>query len=117
MARTWLSLLSASDPERTFELGRREARSRVTRLTALIEANEGAGAEEMLLGAEAERDRLTNTTAEFREEADVLQLLLDTLETAEGEAQTRYLAPVVSRVEPYLKMLLPGSNIVLDENL
>ena len=89
----------------------------VTRLTALIEANEGAGVEEMLLGAEAERDRLTNTITEFQEEVDVLQMLLDTLETAEGEAKTRYLAPVVSRVEPYLKMLLPGSNIVLDENL
>ena len=73
--------------------------------------------EEMLLTAEAERDRLTSTIAEFQEEAEVLQLLLDTLETAEGEAKTRYLAPVVRRVEPYLKMLLPGSNIVLDENL
>ena len=30
----------------------------VTRLTALIEANEGAGIEEALLAAEAERDRL-----------------------------------------------------------
>ena len=89
----------------------------ITRLTTLIEANEAAGVEEMLLAAEAERDRLTGTIAEFEREADVLQLLLDTLETAEGEAKARYLAPVVSRVEPYLKMLLPGSNIVLDENL
>jgi len=89
----------------------------ITRLTTLIEANEAAGVEEMLLAAEAERDRLTGTIAEFERETDVLQLLLDTLETAEGEAKARYLAPVVSRVEPYLKMLLPGSNIVLDENL
>jgi DNA repair exonuclease SbcCD ATPase subunit len=89
----------------------------VTRLTALIEANEGAGVEEMLLTAEAERDRLTSAAAEMQQEAEVLQLLLDTLDTAEGEAKTRYLTPVVSRVEPYLKMLLPGSNIVLDENL
>jgi energy-coupling factor transporter ATP-binding protein EcfA2 len=89
----------------------------VTRLTALIEANEGAGVEEMLLTAEAERDRLTSAAAEMQQEAEVLQLLLETLDTAEGEAKTRYLAPVVSRVEPYLKMLLPGSNIVLDENL
>ena len=89
----------------------------VTRLTALIEANEGAGVEEMLLAAEAERDRLTSTVAEFEHEAAVLQLLLETLETAEGEAKTRYLAPVVGRVEPYLKMLLPEANIVLDEDL
>ena len=89
----------------------------VTRLTALIEANEGVGVEEVILDTEAERDRLTSTIAEMEQEADVLQLLLDTLETAEGDAKTRYLFPVVSRVEPYLKMLLPGSTIILDENL
>ena len=89
----------------------------VTRLTALIEANEGAGVEEVLLATEAERDRLMSTITEFEQEAAVLQLLLETLEAAEGEAKTRYLAPVVGRVEPYLKMLLPGANIVLDEDL
>jgi len=89
----------------------------VTRLTALIEANEGTGVEEMLLATEAERDRLTSAVAEFEKEAAVLELLLETLEAAEGEAKTRYLAPVVGRVEPYLKMLLPGANIVLDEDL
>lgn len=89
----------------------------VTRLTALIEANEGAGVEEALLVAEAERDRLASAVAEFEKEAAVLQLLLDTLEAAEGEAKTRYLAPVISRVEPYLKMLLPGADIVIDEDL
>jgi chromosome segregation ATPase len=89
----------------------------VTRLNAMIEANEGAGIEEMLLATEAERDRLSSAVAEFEKEAAVLQLLLETLEAAEGEAKTRYLAPVVSRVEPYLKMLLPGANIVLDEDL
>ena len=91
----------------------------VTRLTALIEANEGAGVEEMLLVAEAERDRLASAVAEFEKEATVLQLLSETLEAAEGEAKTLYLAPVISRVEPaYLKMmLLPGADIVLDEDL
>jgi chromosome segregation ATPase len=89
----------------------------VTRLTALIEANEGTGVEEMLLAAEAERSRLTSMVAEFEQEAAVLQLLLDKLETAESEAKNRYLAPVVGRVQPYLKMLLPGADIVLDEDL
>jgi uncharacterized protein YhaN len=89
----------------------------VTRLTALIEAHEGAGVEEMLLSAEAERDRLTSVIAEFEREAEVLRLLLETLETAESEAKNRYLAPVIGRVEPYLKMLLPGAEIVLDEDL
>lgn len=89
----------------------------VTRLTALVDANEGAGVEEMLLATLAERDRLAAAVAEFEREAPVLQLLLETLETAEREAKNRYLAPVVGRVQPYLKMLLPGADIVLDENL
>ena len=69
-----------------------------------------------LLAAEAERDRLAGMVAEFEQGVAVLQLLLDSLETAESEAKNRYLAPVISRVEPYLKMLLPGADIVLDEN-
>jgi len=39
-----------------------------------------------------------------------------TLRQAEREAKALYLAPVVSRLEPYLKMLLPGTGLVLDEN-
>jgi hypothetical protein len=104
---------SATNHQRSVaDLGRE-----VTRLTALIEANEGAGIEELLLAAEAERNCLASMLAEFEQEAAVLQLLLDKLETAESEAKNRYLAPVVARVEPYLKMLLPGANIVLDEDL
>jgi energy-coupling factor transporter ATP-binding protein EcfA2 len=89
----------------------------VTRLKALVEANEGAGVEETILANEAERERLTSAVAEFEQEAAVLQLLSETLEAAEYEAKNRYLAPVVGRVQPYLKMLLPGANIVLNEDL
>src|SRR5271167_3407904 len=81
------------------------------------EVPEGVGVEEILLAAEAERDHLTSVVAEFEQEAEVLRLLLATLETAESEAKNRYLAPGVTRVEPYLKMLLPGAAIVLDEDL
>jgi uncharacterized protein YhaN len=94
-----------------------ELGNEVIRLATLIEANEGAGVEELLVAAEAERERLTTTVAEFEQESAVLQLLSDTLETAEREAKSRYLAPVVTRVEPYLKMLIPGADLVLDEDL
>ena len=53
----------------------------------------------------------------LEEEAAALGLLLDTLRQAESEAKAKYLAPVTSRVEPYLRMLLPGADVVLDENL
>ncbi|MFZ2159518.1 MAG: hypothetical protein WAV72_25820, partial [Bradyrhizobium sp.] len=94
-----------------------ELGNEVIRLTTLIEANEGAGIEELLAVAEAEQHRLASNVADFEQETAVLKLLSDTLETAEREAKTRYLAPVVSRVEPYLKMLIPGAGLVLDEDL
>jgi uncharacterized protein YhaN len=89
----------------------------VTRLTALIQAQEGLGVEEQVLSKQAERDRLREAVRGYEQDAAVLRLLLDTLESAEREAKNRYLAPVVQRVQPYLKMLLPDSNIVFDEDL
>lgn len=89
----------------------------ITRLTTLIEANEGAGVEEALEVAKAEQSRLEAAVKGYGEETAVLQLLQQTLHDAEREAKALYLAPVVSRVEPYLKMLLPGTGLVLDENL
>ncbi len=89
----------------------------ITRLTALIEASEGAGVEEALEVARAEQARLEATVKGYEEEAAVLQLLQQALRDAEREAKALYLAPVVNRVQPYLKMLLPGTGLVLDENL
>ena len=89
----------------------------ITRLGTQIEANEGAGIEEALEAAIADQGKLDAEVKNYAQEASVLRLLLDTLRQAESEAKTLYLAPVASRVEPYLKMLLPDANIVLDENL
>jgi hypothetical protein len=89
----------------------------ITRLMTLIEASEGAGVEEALELSRAEQVRLEAAVKGYEEETAVLQLLQQTLREAEREAKALYLAPVVSRVEPYLKMLLPGAGIVLDENL
>lgn len=89
----------------------------ITRLTTLIEASEGAGIEEALANARAEQARLEVAVAGYKEESAVLQLLQQTLRETEREAKALYLAPVVNRVEPYLKMLLPGADLVLDENL
>lgn len=89
----------------------------ITRLTTLIEASEGAGVEEALEVASAEQSRLEAAVKGYEEEAAVLELLQQALRDAEREAKALYLAPVVSRVQPYLKMLLPGTDLVLDENL
>jgi uncharacterized protein YhaN len=52
----------------------------------------------------------------FEREVRVLQLLDAELETAERAAKERYMAPVVTRIRPYLQQLLPGAAIECDEN-
>ena len=39
------------------------------------------------------------------------------LTQAEKEAKEEFLSPVTKRVQPYLKMLLPEAELVLDENI
>ena len=89
----------------------------IVRLQALIEANEGIGVEEALEAATADQLRIEVKVKGFEQEAAVLRLLLDTLRNAETEAKTQYLTPVIGKVEPYLRMLLPEAAIILDENL
>lgn len=94
-----------------------ELKNEITRLTTLIEANEGEGVEEALEAAKADKARLSAAAEGYEQEVAVLQLLLQTLREAEREAKSQYLAPVLGRVEPYLKMLLPGASLTLDEDL
>jgi uncharacterized protein YhaN len=67
--------------------------------------------------ARAEQSRLVAQIKDFEQEVAVLELLRDTLRSAEIEAKARYLAPVITRVEPYLQTLLPGTDLLLDEDL
>ncbi len=94
-----------------------KVKDEITRLTTLVEASEGAGVEEALEFEVAEQNRLEAVVKGYEEEVEVLKLLKDTLREAEREAKARYLAPIVTRVEPYLKMLLPGAGLLLDEDL
>jgi uncharacterized protein YhaN len=89
----------------------------IARVEGMIAANEGDGIEEKLDAARLEQDRLDAEVRNFEREVRVLELLRDVLRAAEAEAKARYLAPVVTRVEPYLKMLLPGTDLVLNEDL
>ena len=60
---------------------------------------------------EAARDAL----ARAAREAAGARLLHDTLLEAQKETKERWLGPVRERVRPYLKLILPDSDIVLDE--
>lgn len=61
-----------------------------------------------LVAATQHRDRL-------KREADVLKLLYETLVLAEQQAREAFLAPVQIRVQPYLRLLLPETELVLSD--
>lgn len=54
------------------------------------------------------RDRLQT-------EANAWALLVTSLEQAEREAKEAFLEPVIKRVDPFLRLLLPGAAVSLDE--
>lgn len=92
-------------------------KERIAGLRSRIEVLEGAGIDEAiektLRGLELAQEKLNR----YGREVKVLSLLLSTLRSAESEAKERYLSPVLKRVRPYLQILFPGADIVVDENL
>lgn len=90
------------------EIARLEARAEERHA---VEVHEEIGKRERSL----EQDRAT--VAHFEREVQVLTLLVDTLRSAENAAKERFVAPVVSRVRPYLRALFPEADIVVDEDL
>ena len=50
-------------------------------------------------------------------EARAVKLLYQVLKQAEKEAKEEFLSPVTKRVQPYLKILLPEAELVMDENI
>ena len=102
---------------RTYRDEATRLRTEIAKSSGTITACEGDGVEEELDTACAEEFRLNRQVEDYKGEVGVLRLLSSTLRTAESEAKTRYLTPVITRVEPYLRVLLPGSDLVLDEDL
>jgi uncharacterized protein YhaN len=89
----------------------------IAKTSGIITAGEGDGIDEALDTARAEQSGLSAQVENYEQEVAVLELLRDTLRSAENEAKARYLAPVITRVAPYLKMLLPATDLILDEDL
>lgn len=73
------------------------------------------GLGEMLAECEGKLARAQRDAARLRREADALMLLHDTLLAAQREAKERFLEPVTRRIKPYLRLLFPDSEIMLDE--
>lgn len=123
------SVLAEADPEvalLSFEAardGHNAVREEIDRLRAAVDrlalelqflGQQGLGEsiqelEGELAVAIARRDRA-------KRDADALKLLYDTLNRAEQHAREAFLAPVQNRVQPYLRLLLPESQLVLSED-
>jgi hypothetical protein len=98
-----------------YEAERQSMQQRRAVLQGQITRDEGDGIEELVLAAQREMDQLSREAARYKQETAVLELLLETLESAEQAAKERYMAPVVKRVTPYLQALFPGAAIHCDE--
>ena len=99
------------------ESSRVELRIETVRLRERIEVHESAGIDEAIEHTQHELEQVTRQRDRLERELEILDLLSDTLRAAESEARERYLAPVVSRIHPYLQMLFPNAAIGMDEEL
>ena len=99
------------------ESSRVDLRIEIVRLRERIEAHDSAGIDEAIEHTQHELEGATRRRDRFERDLEVLGLLADTLRAAESEARERYLAPVVSRVHPYLQMLFPNAEIGITEDL
>ena len=73
------------------------------------------------LGEQAEQKRREQEAARqelerLEHDAKAWKLLRDTLQESERKARETFLAPVRERLQPYLKLLFPTTNLLLDED-
>ena len=94
-----------------------DSRTEIASLRARIEVHAAAGIDEAVEHTQHELEQAKRQCARLEREIEVLDLLSDTLRAAESEAKERYLAPVLNRVHPYLRMLFPNAEISMDEGL
>ena len=86
-------------------------------LKSYVDILEGAGLDEDIRRRKRELELWKEEHERHGREAQVLELLLETLRNAEREAKELYLSPVTDRMRPYLRLLFPGSDITIDEDL
>ncbi len=90
---------------------RREARDLRVELSAL--GRDGLG--EQLAEAQGRLALARKRLLQQEQEAQAARLLHDTLTSAQRDSKDRWLGPVRARVHPYLKLLEPDGEVVLNE--
>lgn len=110
-----LELLRAERAERSIrediEQLSREKRDLEVELSTLDRDGLGEKIEEVAGQLQVARSRL----ARVELEAGAAQLLVETLQQAQRETKDRWLAPVRQRIQPYLRLVQPDADIVLNE--
>ncbi len=96
---------------------KQKLRDSITRLTTKLETDEARGLHEKLAESEREFSFVSAKKNAYDRNIQVLELLLSTLKDAEQKAKEKFLQPILSRVNPYLRHLFPDSEIKIDENL
>ena len=94
-----------------------ESRTEIARLRERIELQDSAGIDEAVEHTQHELEQATRHCARSQREIEVLDLLSEALHAAESQARERYLAPVLNRIQPYLRLLFPNAEIRMDEHL
>lgn len=92
-------------------------REKVIRLETELRATGASGFGERKLELEGRLVAAQTAATQFEYQMKVIDLLHATLSDAEREAKETFLRPVTERVEPYLKLLLPGTELKLDEDM
>ena len=96
---------------------RSDLKIEIARLKSRVETAEGVGLDEAIGDKTRELERDEVDQLRKHREVQVLNLLLSTLRKAEREAMEQYLSPVLKRVQPYLQLLFPGADLLIDQNL
>jgi chromosome segregation ATPase len=108
-------LNSATEARDKVEKNLRSLRDGVRELEVELRALGQVDMEAELEVAIGECERAAAQEARLLHEAEALTLLYDTLAEEELIARETFLGPVREHVEPYLKRLFPGSELVLDD--
>jgi uncharacterized protein YhaN len=89
----------------------------VERLRGSLETQGKAGPGEQCAALEADLNNATIRYTSLDRDAQSLRLLYQTILDTERDANTQFLQPVVERVQPYLRRVLPGARVRFSADL
>jgi hypothetical protein len=104
---------SARQAREAYDLNREE----VMRLQYLLDAAGAGGLEEQLADAKGNLERLQRRQRELQRRARALDLLAGALEAKRQALTKRLQAPLLKHLNHYLRLLMPGASVTIDDAL